>query len=295
MTTRDLTGYRVVAVHAHPDDEALFTGGTLADLSARGAEVTVITITLGEEGEIIGDAYQQLAESGQLGGFRAAELHQALCALGVDGIHLGGPGFFRDSGMAGSDSYVRPTAQVNRIPEVASHLREAFARLRPHAVITYGPDGGYGHPDHIAAHQAAHLALEGTDTRIWWAIYEREATYAALATIAEPDGWSRPDRAYLDNFTNLGADAVHQLSDAAFAAKRAALAAHPTQIWLADGTTSAVNRVPAWAVCNAPDVAPLAYALSNLLVMPVTRAEYFQLGAGDAPADGTLLGGLSRD
>ena len=57
---KDLTGYRVVAVHAHPDDEVLFTGGTLADLSARGAEVTVITATLGEEGEIIGEPYHCL-------------------------------------------------------------------------------------------------------------------------------------------------------------------------------------------------------------------------------------------
>ena len=89
MMTKDLTGYRVVAVHAHPDDEVLFTGGTLADLSARGAQVTLITATLGEEGEIIGEPYQGLAETDQLGGFRAWELKHALDALGVDGIQLG--------------------------------------------------------------------------------------------------------------------------------------------------------------------------------------------------------------
>ena len=58
MKTKDLTGYRVVAVHAHPDDETLFMGGTLATLAARGAEVTVITLTLGEDGEVIGEPYR---------------------------------------------------------------------------------------------------------------------------------------------------------------------------------------------------------------------------------------------
>ena len=65
MTKHDLAGYRVVAVHAHPDDEVLFTGGTLADMAARGAEVTVVTATLGEEGEIIGEPYQGLAVTDQ--------------------------------------------------------------------------------------------------------------------------------------------------------------------------------------------------------------------------------------
>ena len=67
MKTKDLTGYRVVAVHAHPDDETLFMGGTLATLAARGAEVIVITLTLGEDGEVIGEPYQGLADHDQLG------------------------------------------------------------------------------------------------------------------------------------------------------------------------------------------------------------------------------------
>ena len=94
MKTKDLTGYRVVAVHAHPDDETLFMGGTLATLAARGAEVIVITLTLGEDGEVIGEPYQGLADHDQLGGFRARELANALDALGVKGIQLGGFGHF---------------------------------------------------------------------------------------------------------------------------------------------------------------------------------------------------------
>ena len=70
MPQRDLAGYRVVAVHAHPDDEAISTGGALADLASRGADVLVVTCTLGEEGEVIGDTYRYLVadQADQLGG-----------------------------------------------------------------------------------------------------------------------------------------------------------------------------------------------------------------------------------
>ena len=149
MKTKDLTGYRVVAVHAHPDDETLFMGGTLATLAARGAEVSVITLTLGEDGEVIGEPYQGLADHDQLGGFRARELANALDALGVKGIQLGGFGHFHDSGMAGSPSHENPRALVNRIEEAADFLSDELEAIQPHAILTYGPDGGYGHPDQM--------------------------------------------------------------------------------------------------------------------------------------------------
>ncbi|MGG5188687.1 PIG-L family deacetylase, partial [Corynebacterium diphtheriae] len=84
---RDLIGFKAVAVHAHPDDEAIWTGGLLANLAARGADVTVVTCTLGEEGEVIGDPYQGLTNKNadQLGGFRIHELHKSLSLLGVRG------------------------------------------------------------------------------------------------------------------------------------------------------------------------------------------------------------------
>ena len=179
MKTKDLTGYCVVAVHAHPDDETLFMGGTLASLAARGAEVTVITLTLGEDGEVIGEPYQGLADHDQLGGFRARELANALEALGVKGIQLGGFGHFRDSGMAGSPSHENSRALVNRIDEAADSLGDELEAIDPHAILTYGPDGGYGHPDHIAVHKVV-MKAASPSVRIWYGIFERAANYAGL-------------------------------------------------------------------------------------------------------------------
>ncbi|MGP5578153.1 PIG-L family deacetylase [Corynebacterium flavescens] len=281
MKNRDLNGRRVVAVFAHPDDETLFMGGTLADLAARGADVTVITVTLGELGEIIGEPYQGLIASDQLGGYRAAELAHALGALDVHGLQLGGFGFFHDSGMAGSPDHDNPRALVNRIDEAVALLREQFAILAPDVIFTFGPDGGYGHPDHIAVNQAVHRAA-ADEQRIWWPVFEATAIDEALEAVDPPLGWSLPDRAYLDNFTNSGADVVYQLPAAAFAAKRAAMSAHATQIWVADGTVTRVNPHAAFAGLRNPGLAPAAYGLSNLLVMPLLDSEHFQLGNGSA-------------
>ncbi len=98
---------RLLFVHAHPDDETLTTGATIAHYRARGAVVQVLTCTLGEEGEVIGDRWAQLAadRADQLGGYRIGELTAALAALGVDRPRfLGGAGRWRDSGMAGHRS-----------------------------------------------------------------------------------------------------------------------------------------------------------------------------------------------
>ena len=264
-------------------------GGTLATLAARGAEVIVITLTLGEDGEVIGEPYQGLADHDQLGGFRARELANALDALGVKGIQLGGFGHFHDSGMAGSPSHENPRALVNRIEEAADFLSDELEAIQPHAILTYGPDGGYGHPDHIAVHKAV-MKAASPSTRIWYGIFERAANYAGLDTLDAPAGWTKPSQEYLDNFTNEGADVTVALSDAALDAKRCAMRAHASQIWVADGSTTRTNPEAAVAALHEPEHVPGAYGLSNLLVMPLLRAEYFQLGQGE-PAD-DLLGGL---
>ena len=96
---------RLLFVHAHPDDETLTTGATIAHYAARGGQVRVVTCTLGEEGEVIGERWAQLAvdQADQLGGFRIAELSAALNALGLEGpVFLGGAGRWRDSGMEGT-------------------------------------------------------------------------------------------------------------------------------------------------------------------------------------------------
>ncbi|MGO1464953.1 MAG: PIG-L family deacetylase, partial [Candidatus Corynebacterium faecigallinarum] len=109
----DLQDVRILAVHAHPDDESLWTGLSLAQWARRGAEVTVVTCTLGEEGEVIGEKYAGLVADDHdiLGGYRIAELQRALGELGVGRPRfLGGPGRWRDSGVGGAAAAGHPAS-----------------------------------------------------------------------------------------------------------------------------------------------------------------------------------------
>ena len=183
---RDLIGYRAVFVHAHPDDEAITTGGTIADLAHRGADVTVVTCTLGEEGEVIGETYQHLVagEADQLGGFRIGELAASLRALGARGEFLGGAGRFRDSGMAGSPAHQNPRAFVNNTHTATDLLVALFERIRPHVVVTYDEVGGYGHPDHIQAHRITHAAATRAQVpRVLHTVRPVSYTHLTLPTI----------------------------------------------------------------------------------------------------------------
>ncbi|NLF92179.1 MAG: N-acetyl-1-D-myo-inositol-2-amino-2-deoxy-alpha-D-glucopyranoside deacetylase [Corynebacterium marinum] len=289
MTPRDLVGYRVVAVHAHPDDEAITTGGSLFDLARRGADVLVVTCTLGEEGEVIGAPFAHLTNdyADQLGGFRVAELTRALSILGVRGRFLGGAGRFRDSGMAGSPAHENPRAFVNSGAEAVDLLTGILEVERPHLVITYGPDGGYGHPDHIRAHEITHAAARRVDVpRILWTVNDLAETAAGVRDITlVPGGWSLPDEDYLANQGVGKHDLAIDLDDGALAAKREAMRAHATQIWFADGSVSATNPQAAWGQGRHP-----VWALSNLLAQPLLSREHYQLAAGELP-EADLLGG----
>lgn len=289
MTPRDLVGYRVVAVHAHPDDEAITTGGSLFDLARRGADVLVVTCTLGEEGEVIGAPFAHLTNdyADQLGGFRVAELTRALSILGVRGRFLGGAGRFRDSGMAGSPAHENPRAFVNSGAEAVDLLADILEVERPHLVITYGPDGGYGHPDHIRAHEITHAAARRVDVpRILWTVNDLAETAAGVRDITlVPGGWSLPDEDYLANQGVGKHDLAIDLDDGALAAKREAMRAHATQIWFADGSVSATNPQAAWGQGRHP-----VWALSNLLAQPLLSREHYQLAAGELP-EADLLGG----
>ena len=291
MTDRDLSGYRVVAVHAHPDDEAITTAGAIADLTVRGADVLVVTCTLGEEGEVIGEPYQHLVadEADQLGGFRIQELQRSLHAIGARGQFLGGAGFFRDSGMAGSPASKNPRAFVNSGDVAVEKLAAIFEAEKPHLVLTYGPDGGYGHPDHIRAHEITHLAAERVSVpRILWAVRLASET-AALMPPNAPDGWRLPEPGELDGVE--ASDIAVNLDEHAYSAKIEAMRAHATQLWIADGRTTDVN--PHAALAQGPVV---YYALSNLIIQPIQRVEHFQLGAGIALDDDTtnVLSGIPR-
>lgn len=138
----------LLAVFAHPDDESFGTGGTLAHYAASGVRVTLVCATRGEVGEISDPA---LATPETLGMVREAELRAAARALGISEILFLG---YRDSGMSGTPENGHIDAFIN-VPaeQVIVQLTGIIRRVQPHVVVTFEPNGGYGHPDHIAIHR----------------------------------------------------------------------------------------------------------------------------------------------
>ena len=155
---------RLLLVHAHPDDEVIATGATMAKYAAEGALVTLVTCTLGEEGEILVKDLEHLASDRDdaLGAHRIEELAVACEALGVqDHRLLGGAGRWRDSGMMGTPQNDRPDVfwQAD-FDEATRELVAVVREVRPQVLITYDETGGYGHPDHIQAHRVTVAAFE---------------------------------------------------------------------------------------------------------------------------------------
>jgi N-acetyl-1-D-myo-inositol-2-amino-2-deoxy-alpha-D-glucopyranoside deacetylase len=154
---------RMVLVHAHPDDETIGSGVTMAKYVAEGAHVTLVTCTGGEEGEVLVPELEHLAadRDDALGPQRVIELADAMRALGVtDHRYLGGFGRFRDSGMMGTPPNERPDAFWRAdLAEAATLLVEILREVRPQVVVTYDDFGGYGHPDHLQAHRVATYAV----------------------------------------------------------------------------------------------------------------------------------------
>ena len=162
MTKTD--GRRLLLVHAHPDDESIGTGATMAKYAAEGAAVTLVTCTLGELGEVIPPELAHLAwdRDGGLGQYRIGELAAACAELGVtDHRFLGHPGKWRDSGMMGT-----PTNDLDGcfwradVEEAARDLLTVIREVRPQVIVTYDDNGFYGHPDHIQAHRVAWRGYE---------------------------------------------------------------------------------------------------------------------------------------
>ncbi len=157
-------GRRLLLVHAHPDDESIGTGATMAKYAAEGAQVTLVTCTLGELGEIIPPSLAHLAadREDRLGEYRIGELAAACAALGVtDHRFLGGPGRWRDSGMMGTPANDDPRCFWRAdVDEAAAALLGIIREVRPQVLVTYDANGCYGHPDHIQAHRVAWRAFE---------------------------------------------------------------------------------------------------------------------------------------
>ena len=154
----------VLFVHAHPDDECIPTGVTIAKYAAEGAHVTVVTCTLGEVGEIVDDELKHLFEAGEhaLGEHRRTEMEQAAGILGItDHRWLGGPGRWRDSGMIGTPENDDPRCFWRAdVDEATAELVKIIREVRPQVVVTYDSNGDYGHPDHIQAHRVTVAAID---------------------------------------------------------------------------------------------------------------------------------------
>lgn len=277
---------RLLFVHAHPDDETLNNGATIARYTAAGAEVTVLTCTLGEEGEIIGDRWAQLGvdHADQLGGYRIAELTAALGHLGVPGPRfLGGAGCWRDSGMAGTPRRRRTRFADAEQGWVSDQVADVIAELRPHVVVTYDPNGGYGHPDHIQAHRVTTAAVAAVADRwrvpkFYWTVVSGNAFRRGIAQLESADAlpeWIWPED---DSSFTVDEGQITTVIDAPEhrAAKVAAIAAHATQVTL--GPTGR------------------AFALSNNIVLPVLTEEHYVLVSGQfggtAEREDDLLAGL---
>ncbi len=154
---------RLLLVHAHPDDESIETGGVMARYAAEGVHVTLITCTLGEEGEVIPPGLAHLEGRGEeLAAHRIGELDAACAALGVtDHRFLGGPGRWRDSGMMGTPANDQPDCFWRADVAEAARIIEAVVReVRPQVIVSYDERGFYGHPDHIQAHRVAWRAFQ---------------------------------------------------------------------------------------------------------------------------------------
>ncbi|HET7072235.1 MAG TPA: N-acetyl-1-D-myo-inositol-2-amino-2-deoxy-alpha-D-glucopyranoside deacetylase [Nocardioides sp.] len=250
---------RLLLVHAHPDDESIATGATMAKYAAEGAAVTLVTCTGGERGEILVPELTHLAhdQEGKLAEHRRGELAEAMKALGVtDHRFLGGFGRYSDSGMVWHEdghAIVGEDRPDNAfwdadLTEAATLLVEVIRKLRPQVMVTYDQFGSYGHPDHIQAHRvatyAAHLAAVPTYrpdlgepweiAKIYWTSLSESRWRRSLRAIRDagdsttfegmdPDGplpMATPD-----------ADLAAEVDGTAYADQKvAALHAHRTQI-----------------------------------------------------------------
>jgi N-acetyl-1-D-myo-inositol-2-amino-2-deoxy-alpha-D-glucopyranoside deacetylase len=272
---------RLLLVHAHPDDETINNGATMARYVAEGVSVTLLTCTLGEEGEVLVPALAQLAadQADQLGGYRISELAAAMAALGVsDWRFLGGAGRYRDSGMMDTPANDKPRAFWRAdLDEAVAHAVAVVREVRPQVLVTYDEVGGYGHPDHIQAHRVAMAAVQAAAdpayrpdlgaawdvAKVYWNAMPRSVVQAgvdAMAALGEASPFE--GLGDLDEVPFMVPDDVvtTAVDGRAYAgAKDTAMRAHPTQI-MVDGPF---------------------FALSNNLGQEVLGTEHYRLVRGD--------------
>ena len=269
------TEKRLLLVHAHPDDETINNGVTMAKYAAEGARVTLITCTRGEEGEVLVESLASLAsnQEDKLGEHREIELANAMKYLGVrDFRFLGFPTkSWRDSGMMGSEQNNRKDVfwQAD-LDEAAKELVKVILEIKPQVLVTYDEIGGYGHPDHIKAHQVAMRAAELAEnqgwkiSKIYWNTMPKSVIQMGIDKMKEIGSnffgaesvddlpFAKPDE-LVTTVINAPEFVSHKL---------AAMKAHETQISV-DGPF---------------------FALSNNLGMSVWADEYYTLAKGERSA-----------
>jgi mycothiol S-conjugate amidase len=241
----------LLAVFAHPDDEAFGSGGTLAHYAQQGIHVTLVCATRGEVGEIADPA---LATPETLGEVREVELRNASQALGIADLRFLG---YRDSGMIGTAENNDPRAFVNMSAEtVVGQLVQIIRQIQPQVIITFDPRGGYGHPDHIAIHQhtvaAFHVAGDAAHypetepvwqpARLFYTVFPR----SIFRTMRDELAASGVDTSQFAQMEESGAgwpdDQIHATLDVSgtIAAKWRALNSHRTQF----GPENILRRIP---------------------------------------------------
>ena len=270
----------LLLVHAHPDDETINNGATMAMYAAAGYNVTLVTCTRGEEGEILVPELAHLAADKEdgLAPIREVELANAMAALGVtDHRFLGAPDHrYRDSGMMGTPPNDRPDVFWQADLDSAAHeLVKIILEVKPQVLVTYDDFGGYGHPDHIQAHRVAMRAAELVESewnieKIYWNTMPRsviqkgiDAMKAAGSDFMGVDSADELPFAKPDDVVTTAIDASTFVDQ-----KMKAMASHPTQIAL-DGPF---------------------FALSNNVGLNVWGYEYYTLVKGEKSGDLTPEG-----
>jgi N-acetyl-1-D-myo-inositol-2-amino-2-deoxy-alpha-D-glucopyranoside deacetylase len=256
---------RALFVHAHPDDETINNGATMAQMVEDGVAVTLITCTRGEEGEVLVPELSHLASNAEdrLGTHRITELANAMKELSVKDHRFLGE--YRDSGMMGTPQNEHPNCFWRAdVEEAAKKLASVIDEVKPQVMVTYDENGGYGHPDHIQTHRVAMRAAEIANwqiTKIYWNIMPKSVVQKGMdAMKAQGSDFfgaeNVDDLPFVkdDSFVSAVIHAPSQVDK-----KIAAMKAHATQISL-DGPF---------------------FALSNNLGVQVFGDEYYTLVKGE--------------
>ena len=275
-------GYRLLLVHAHPDDETINNGATMAMYAALGAEVTLVTCTRGEEGEVLVEehAHKAAAHDDLLGDHREIELADAMKALGItDYRFLGAPSKkYRDSGMMGTEPNNRSDCfwQAD-LEEATGYLTAIIDEVKPHILITYDEFGGYGHPDHIQAHRVAMAAAEQSEwqiEKIYWNVMPKSVIQEGI-----------------DKMRELGSDfmGTDNADDLPFCKDDSFVTAHIDGNKYVDAKMDAMRAHATQISVDGP-----FFALSNNLGLQVWGHEYYTLVKG-AKSDDLDAEGRERD